>query len=612
MEGESASKFTASDPAPWLEVIDRPSPILLIAPHGGRAETAFRGPNPKVNDLHTAEITRTLADRFAASALVNFAMDRNRLDCNRLGQLAERAPWLLEIIARRVEEMVTRHGRAIVLLIHGWNVIEPRVDFGLGARLRDGRLVPAGHGHISAGDEFINRTVAPIAERLRAGGIAAGFGIRYPAGGFHNLLQVFTPRHLESPLPALRRLAAIAATGAIDAVQLELSVAVRMPGSMRNCALDAIGAAFPIDAAQARDGAPAIELFREVVRTVVRRPAAKAPAPAALNAPRTGIPARAGMEFFDPSAGIGAMASFDLGPAAMGARIMMMLDHRRVALFTGEGAVRRNGGRISLGPLALHADGREIALTFRGPAVVVPDARVYLSIERALASGILDEAALVSVRLRVPDAPLNLEEILQSGMSIDPVATDPVAAFGRLTGTITIAGETRMLEGVGRAGLSFTGIGSASFVSRRMVWACLPASSPYSALEARLIINEDGTGYRAARLLGRPGWTRADLVELDLDTASAESPPEKIALTLALDGTSRSLAGEVRSFVPLSRPGPNQSRIYTSIGFANFRLGPHEGAGMFEYSRRVTPAQAAPADRSDQSNQADQAGGDAD
>jgi hypothetical protein len=600
MDGESVREFTASDPAPWLEVIDRSSPILLIAPHGGRAETAFRGPNPKVNDLHTAEITRTLAGRFGASALVNFAMDRNRLDCNRLGQLAERAPWLLEIIAGRIEEMVASHGRAIVLLIHGWNIIEPRVDFGLGARLRNGRLVPAGHGHISAGDEFINRTVVAIAERLRAGGIVPDFGVRYPAGGFHNLLQVFTARHLESPLPALRRLATIAATGAIDAVQLELSVAVRMPGSMRNCALDAISAAFPIDAAQARDGGPAME----VVRAVVRTPAAKAPAPSALKAPTTGIPARAGIEFFDPAAGIGAMASFDFGPTAMGARIMMMLDHRRVALFTGEGAVHRDGGRISLGPLALHAEGREIALTFRGPAVLVPDARAYLSIERALASGILDEAAMVSVRLRVPDASLNLEEVLQSGKSTDPVSSDPVAAFGRLTGTIAIAGETRTLDGVGRAGLSFTGIGSANFVSRRMVWACLPAGSPYSALEARLITNEDGTGYRAARVFGRQGWRPCDLTEFDLETASAESPPEKIALTLALDGAPLSLAGEVRSFVPLSRPGPNQSRIYTSIGFASFR-GSHEGAGMFEYSRRVTPEQATQAELSDQPDDAD-------
>ena len=38
------------------------------------------------------------------------------------------------------------------------------------------------------------------------------------------------------------------------------------------------------------------------------------------------------------------MASFDLGPTAMGARIMMMLDRRRVALFTGEGACTATAG----------------------------------------------------------------------------------------------------------------------------------------------------------------------------------------------------------------------------------------------------------------------------
>ena len=54
----------------------------------------------------------------------------------------------------------------------------------------------------------------------------------------------------------------------------------------------------------------------------------------------------------------------------------------------------------------------------------------------------------------MPDASLNLEEVLQSGKSIDPVASDPVAAFGRITGTITIAGETRTLDG-GRTGRPF-------------------------------------------------------------------------------------------------------------------------------------------------------------
>jgi len=61
--------------------------LLLIAPHGGRAEPRTRSMlNPKVNDLHTADITRGLARRLGASALINVAMDRNRIDCNRLSQ----------------------------------------------------------------------------------------------------------------------------------------------------------------------------------------------------------------------------------------------------------------------------------------------------------------------------------------------------------------------------------------------------------------------------------------------------------------------------------------------------------------------------------------------
>src|ERR1700686_4783588 len=106
----------------WLEGIDSDSPLLLIAPHGGRAEPRTRAMlNPKVNDLHTADITRELADRLGASALLNTSMDRNRLDCNRIAQIVERAPWLLDMIADRITAIVARHGRAVVLLVHGWN-----------------------------------------------------------------------------------------------------------------------------------------------------------------------------------------------------------------------------------------------------------------------------------------------------------------------------------------------------------------------------------------------------------------------------------------------------------------------------------------------------------
>src|ERR1700722_18740306 len=156
----------------WLEGIDSDSPLLLIAPHGGRAEPRTRSMlNPKVNDLHTAEITRGLATRLGASALINVAMDRNRIDCNRLSQIIEGAPWVLGILAQRVGAIVARHGRVTVLLIHGWNIIEPRLDFGLGLRNSGGELRPPGSACVSACDEFINGPLAGLADHLRRHGI---------------------------------------------------------------------------------------------------------------------------------------------------------------------------------------------------------------------------------------------------------------------------------------------------------------------------------------------------------------------------------------------------------------------------------------------------------
>jgi hypothetical protein len=47
------------------------------------------------------------------------------------------------------------------------------------------------------------------------------------------------------------------------------------------------------------------------------------------------------------------------------------------------------------------------------------------------------------------------------------------------------------------------------------------------------------------------------------------------------------LTGHVANFIPLSRPGPDGSRIFTALGFAHFKLGETEGAGMFECSQRA-------------------------
>src|SRR6266851_154911 len=144
-----------------------------------------------------------------------------------------RQPWLeisegaapLLLIAPhggRVGRIIARHGHATVLLIHGWNIIEPRIDFGLGLRQVNGKLLPPVGAHVSASDSFINGPVRELSERLRETGIIPSFGMRYPGGDRQNLLQAFTARHETSTLPPLQALAAMASRGEIDALQLEM------------------------------------------------------------------------------------------------------------------------------------------------------------------------------------------------------------------------------------------------------------------------------------------------------------------------------------------------------------------------------------------------------
>jgi hypothetical protein len=593
MAPDGIAQEALSPAADWLERIEGNAPILLIAPHGGRAGPAARATlHPKVNDLETAAITRELAARIDATALINFAMDRNELDCNRLTQVAGRAPWLLDLIADRLAAIIERHGRATILLIHGWNVIEPRVDLGLGLRERAGRLHPPTGAHISACDDFINGPVAVLADRLHAAGILPSYGLRYPGGGGQNLLQAFTPRHEASQLASLQRLAAIARDGLIDALQLEMSVAVRLPGELRERNLDVLGGIFsrPLASVSASDARPPLAIVRSA-----------APPPALARKPSVASsksPVRVGIEFFDPAAGLGAMASFDFGANSAGARIMVLFDHYRAALFTGEGKTVRDGQIMRLGPLELNADPSHGSLKFHGTAVVVNDGAAYLSVENALAEGRLDQAMELSTALDFPDAGEggllgdHFTRFL-AGDTIEDHRAAPAAIFGRLRGSILIEGQRRTIDAVARIGFSFTGLSPSKFATRRMLWASFPGH-PIAALETRLLTFDDAPDFRSAALLAGDGWHHGQLESLVLETPATGACPDRLAavFTDSRDGSRHQLQGQARNYMTLSRPGFNNARIHTSLGFATYQLGDQTGAGMFEYSRIAATSDA--------------------
>ncbi len=585
MTQRTESSPCSIDGRSWLEQCEGDAPVLLIAPHGGRAEASSRDVlNPKVNDLHTADITREIARRMRAPAIINVAMDRNRLDLNRLSQLLAHAPWFVELVAERVGQMVKRHGRAVILLIHGWNVIQPRLDIGIGVRRHGAELRPSGSAHVSASESFINGPLGHLTERLRAHTIAATFGLRYPAGGAQNFLQAFTDRHAASDVSALRELSAMSSRGEIEAAQLELSVALRMPGRHRDGCIEALVDVFGNpDRPNAGATPPPLKLVRGHLFQSTRpaNPARRQPAtPPAPSVPP--VPPRIGLECFDPYSRVGAMASFDLGPGGLGARVMMLLPDGRVALSTNEGKTRLDGSKAMLGPLELERSGNRLCLRFRGPVVMVPDASAYLRIEDALASGWLDESAEAEITLDPYSGDKDLEAMFDGSVDAG------VGVFGTLEGRIRVDGIRCELGGFGRGGSSSTALGPHRFAARRLIWACFDKGAAPQAIEIRAHLDDGSPERLKARALGREGWSPCKAARVEIHTPSVSAPPVRLGAMLGEGGSEeRMLVGQVENFVPLSRPGPANSRIFTSMGFASFALGQHRGAGLFEYSRRA-------------------------
>jgi hypothetical protein len=554
----------------WLQDLEGSAPILLIAPHGGHAGQAARARlHPRINDLHTAEITRELSRRLDASALINAAMDRNALDCNRVEEVARKAPWMLARLAERVERIAHRHGRVLIVVIHGWNVIQARIDFGLGARLVNGRLQPVSSAHITASERFINGPLAHLCARLEAQGIVPSFGLRYPAAGRQNLLQVFTPRFHQSRLEPLRALARLAAGGVIDAVQMELSVALRWPGALRDTTIGLIADAFSQPRSLQPAAAPMV-IARPHNDAIGTRKASKA----------TSAPSRFGLEFFDPSCAIGVMASVDLFGGG-GARAIMLLPDGRVALCTAEGKLHLRRNRIIRGPIELCADGRQVSVQFSGPVLIVPDAAAYLRMERALATGGVDRADLRCT--------LELEQCT------GPICFGPQfftigrrrAGFGRAGGTMVLEGIRRPLSAVGRVGVSMLGQAERPFASRASLWGYFNGQAPPQAVEARLEHTPHQTRVESGLMLTGNASTQCRVERLHTAAWSPGSAPRSIEAVLSHGLRTTRILARPRIFMALSRPGPAGSRVFTSLGFAHFEMDDTAGAGMFECSTSV-------------------------
>jgi hypothetical protein len=324
---------------------------------------------------------------------VNDALDRNDVDLNRVSTAHDRAPHFLETLADLLERIVARHERAVVLVVHGWNVVQPVVDLGIG--YRPGRHAPGTPPGPTASPAFVAGAVLPLVRALEARGIAAPLGARYPARGRENLLQLFTARYLDDARPLVRRLAALGRV--CDGVQLELGLPLRWPGAWRTRLVEAI-----------------VECVPALLGRVAGPGTSPVPAP---RDPTASIRARS-LEF--ASDGRCGLMAID----RVGARHLLFGERDQLLLFTGE---RTGGERMGqVGGLSFGRDehGRH-RLRYDGPLLRFPDTRPFLDLEHGLG-----RSALASAVLALDYVP----------------AHEGTCPFGSVTGELAVDGRTERIR----------------------------------------------------------------------------------------------------------------------------------------------------------------------
>ncbi len=397
-------QFEAALPA-WIKYVPGQSPIVLVAPHGGRrpADAPIKD-SIKVNDLYTAELTEELAARTSGYALINHAHDRNALDLNRVSQVRTHAPWFLDALVELASTLVERHGEARVFFIHGWNVVQPVCDLGMGLKLRGYRVAPASKfAAPTLSPAFFHAEVLPFREVALASGLDVAIGRRYPAADKENVMQLFSARFAQDHSPAIQRLAELSVQEKVHAVQLELGVGLRWPGLERERFVDAFCQTFgnvtplPLTNGAAFSLPQPVEKERPVSHPHTQR-----------DKPLFALQARAeatrfGLHFHDPLSGVGILGGVECSAEAPthSGRLMLSLGGTEMALFTGEDDARPENGQVQVGGLVWRGEPDGFVIHYRGPVMRFSHPQAFIRLEDGLAASWV-EMAEAQLRLTIP------------------------------------------------------------------------------------------------------------------------------------------------------------------------------------------------------------------
>lgn len=529
---------------PWCRSVSGDGPTLVVAPHGGTCTRdllaaatagALRG-----NDLYTEEVALRLAERLGGSLIANPEIDRNELDLNRISEVAEGAPWFLDLLRCELERILARHPVAQLLIVHGWHVIQPRCDVGIGARLAHGALAAQSAARLTVSPAYVRDVLERLREAGEELGIRTTYGERWPAAHRNNVMQIFRRERLTPASP--HPLAALAAGGRIEAVQIELGVPLRWPGPWRERFLRSAAAA-----------------FGEPPRSVATRGVASGTVASARAEGRAAAPRGFSLQAYDLAAGgdgLGIVVGLGaMSPDELGARLLLLPGGQRMLLYTGHERIGR-GAAGTVGGLEVRPCAGGFVVRFRGPVLDVADASRYFRHEPAQR-----EAAIVELELDV--------RFLAVG-----------------------DGSYGCVEGVARFGERTWGIGAHGFtepVLARMAPAASGTVRLTASFGAELGVAATlapGPGNSIVRCLTASGWsTHTAETDAALPAIRAGRLPEPFAIQT---GDGPRVLCTPRSHVTILRPAGEGAHARITFGAATFELADGRvGGGFYEHGEGV-------------------------
>ena len=553
---------------PWMTYIDGEAPLVFVAPHGGRrAANAPIKDSIKVNDLHTAELTAELAERTQGHALINQTRDRNELDLNRISQVRAHATWFLEALVELVSALVERHDTVRVFFIHGWNVVQPVCDLGMGMKQRGEQIAPASkYAAPTLSPAFFSSVVLPFRAVALEAGLDVAIGRRYPAADKENVMQLFSARFAQDQSPLIRALAALSIQKKIEAVQLELGVGLRWPGPDRErfveifCRTLANGAT--PDRNTQEDGFPALPV---AAPKTTMQPHLNGSSPLFSQFPDH---TRFGLHFHDPLSGLGIMGGIEFGggESSHSGRLMLSLGGTEMALFTGEDAARQELHTIRVGGLAWRSEPDGFSITYHGPVMRFSHPQAFIRLEEGLAASRV-ESAEVRLRITIP-------------FQLDAAPTPLFLAH--LFGEVQLRDRSRRIDAWGFLDM-LKAEETGRLSPRRLV------SLPFGPdLGVFLSWVETSAGPRSSGILYHQGVPRQLQPEdWDLSYTLEDGRPTAFHVSVAsASAFSLQCRGEPLTAIPIVRHSPHGSALNVTFGLSRVVWQGREARGVYEFSER--------------------------